>query len=132
MKRIFTFTLTLLATYTVAQDCSDLFISKYVEGSYNNKALEIYNPTSNDITLDGAYDLVRYSNGAGESIESDIQYVQPLSGIVPAYGTFIALLDRQDSLGTGYDTILFSDLLSIGYNNPNTCLLYTSPSPRAS
>lgn len=120
MKRIFTFTLTLLATYTVAQDCSDLFISEYVEGSHNNKALEIYNPTSNAITLDGAYDLVRYSNGAGESIESDIQYVQPLSGIVPAYGTFIALLDRQNSLGTGYDTILFSDLLSIGYNNPNT------------
>lgn len=120
MKRIFTFTLTLIATSTFAQDCSDLFISEYVEGSHNNKAIEIYNPTSNDITLDGIYDLVRYSNGAGESIESDIQYVQPLSGIVPAYGTFIALLDRQDPAGNGQDTILFSDLLLIGNNNSNT------------
>jgi predicted extracellular nuclease len=73
-------------------DCSDLFISEYVEGSHNNKALEIYNPTDTDINLNGTYDLVRYSNGAGESIESDIQYVQPLTGTVPAYGTFIALL----------------------------------------
>ena len=119
MKRIFTFTLSLIATYTIAQDCSDLFISEYVEGSHNNKALEIYNPTSTDIILDGVYDLVRYSNGATESIESDIQYVQPLTGTVPAHGTYIALVDRRDPNGTGQDTILFSDLLSIGNNYPN-------------
>ena len=101
MKRIFTFTLSLIATYTIAQDCSDLFISEYVEGSHNNKALEIYNPTSTDIILDGVYDLVRYSNGATESIESDIQYVQPLTGTVPAHGTYIALVDRRDPNGTG-------------------------------
>ena len=28
-----------------AQDCEDLFISEYLEGSGNNKGLEIYNPT---------------------------------------------------------------------------------------
>ena len=104
----------------VQQDCTELFISEYVEGSHNNKALEFYNPTPNDIILDNTYDLVRYSNGAGESIESDIQYVQPLTGTVPAYGTFIALLDRQDPNGTGYDTILFADLLNIGNTFSNS------------
>ena len=28
-----------------AQDCANLFFSEYVEGSNNNKALAIYNPT---------------------------------------------------------------------------------------
>lgn len=32
-------------TITVA-DCSDLFISEYIEGSSNNKFIEIYNPTN--------------------------------------------------------------------------------------
>ena len=109
----------------VQQDCTELFISEYVEGSHNNKALEFYNPTPNDIILDNTYDLVRYSNGAGESIESDIQYVQPLTGTVPAYGTFIALLDRQDANGTGYDTILFADLLNIGNTFSNSAFYST-------
>ena len=116
----------LLAQAQIAQqDCTELFISEYVEGSHNNKALEFYNPTPNDILLDNTYDLVRYSNGAGESIESDIQYVQPLTGTVPAYGTFIALLDRQDANGTGYDTILFADLLNIGNTFSNSAFYST-------
>lgn len=120
MKKNITLTILAFAFGAQAQDCTELFISEYVEGSHNNKALEFYNPTDTDITLDGTYDLVRYSNGSGESIESDIQYVQPLSGTVPAYSTFIALLDKQDAAGTGYDTILFADLLNIGNTFANT------------
>ena len=120
MRKIIFLPIIMLALLANAQDCTELFISEYVEGSHNNKALEIYNPTDTDINLNGTYDLVRYSNGAGESIESDIQYVQPLTGTVPAYGTFIALLDRQDPNGTGYDTILFADLLNIGNTFANS------------
>ncbi|MBI9067731.1 MAG: lamin tail domain-containing protein [Salinivirgaceae bacterium] len=41
---------------------TDLFFSEYIEGSGNNKALEIYNPT--DATIDlSAYYVVRFSNG---------------------------------------------------------------------
>ncbi len=43
--------------------CSDLFISEYVEGSSNNKAIEIYNPTPFDVDL-GPYVLSTYNNGA--------------------------------------------------------------------
>jgi uncharacterized protein len=41
----------------------DLFFSEYVEGSSNNKALEIYNPTTQTVTL-SLYSVKLYSNGA--------------------------------------------------------------------
>ncbi len=45
-------------------DGLDLFFSEYIEGSSNNKAVEIYNPSVNDINL-SAYTVVIYANGAG-------------------------------------------------------------------
>ena len=42
---------------------ADLFISEYVEGSGNNKALEFYNPTSETLTL-SAYQLQVFFNGS--------------------------------------------------------------------
>ncbi len=57
-----------LATYVSATaQCSDLFISEYVEGSGNNKAFEIYNPTNCPINLNNQYRLIRYSNGQSEA-----------------------------------------------------------------
>ncbi|MCB0761239.1 MAG: lamin tail domain-containing protein [Flavobacteriales bacterium] len=44
--------------------CSDLFFSEYIEGSSNNKALEIYNPTPFPIDL-GPYVVSTYNNGNG-------------------------------------------------------------------
>jgi predicted extracellular nuclease len=44
---------------------SDLIISEYVEGSGNNKALEIYNGTGSDIDDLSNYSLVKYTNGDG-------------------------------------------------------------------
>jgi PKD repeat protein len=43
--------------------CTDLFFSEYVEGSSNNKALEIYNPTSAPINL-ASYSIKTYFNGS--------------------------------------------------------------------
>ncbi len=64
MKRI----LLLIATTTFsvvnfAQGCTDLYFSEYIEGSSNNKALEIYNPTSSAIDL-STYSVERYANGS--------------------------------------------------------------------
>ncbi len=43
----------------------DLFFSEYIEGSSNNKALEIYNGTASEIDLAaGGYNIQMYSNGA--------------------------------------------------------------------
>lgn len=44
---------------------ADLLISEYLEGSSNNKAIEIYNGTENEIDLSaGGYALALYSNGS--------------------------------------------------------------------
>lgn len=54
-----------------AQDCSDLFISEYLEGKGNNKAIEIYNPTNAPIHLEG-YVLVRWDNGGVPPLTNDL------------------------------------------------------------
>lgn len=43
-------------------ECLNLYFSEYIEGSSNNKALEIYNPTAAPINLSG-YFLAKKSNG---------------------------------------------------------------------
>ena len=63
MKKIFlAFGLIAIMASLSAQDCSDLFISEYAEGSGNNKGVEIYNPTDQIVVL-GSYYVARYSNG---------------------------------------------------------------------
>lgn len=63
MKRLFLLFIShLILSGLTAQECSDLIISEYIEGSGNNKGLEIYNPTDEIIDL-SAYYVARYSNG---------------------------------------------------------------------
>lgn len=63
MKKIFlAFGICMSVAAVSAQDCSDLFISEYVEGSGNNKGVEIYNPTDQIVPL-GSYYIARFSNG---------------------------------------------------------------------
>jgi len=56
-------TLIFVAFSGFSQPCSELFISEYVEGSGDNKAIEIYNPTAAPILLTGNYSLQIFSNG---------------------------------------------------------------------
>jgi len=84
------------ATFSFAQECSNLFISEYVEGSGNNKAIEIYNPTPNTIDL-SAYQLVRYSNGGFEP------NAVGLTGTIESKSTFVVVLDKRDPAGTGQE-----------------------------
>jgi len=72
----------LRATVSVAP-CTDLFISEYLEGSSNNKAIEIYNPTASAINL-GDYDIVIYSNGS-----SSVSNTVSLSGTINPYSTYV-------------------------------------------
>ncbi len=60
-----------------------LFISEYIEGSGNNKALELYNPTDSDILLSG-YTIQVFANGASTATNTTT-----LNGTVPANGTFV-------------------------------------------
>ena len=63
MKKNLLLLLSLITINLFAQDCDDLFISEYVEGPGNNNAIEIYNPTNDEINLDG-YTINRYGNGS--------------------------------------------------------------------
>lgn len=56
-------TLGLYAT-SPARAADDLIFSEYVEGSSNNKGLEIYNGTGNSVVLDGSYSIEAYHNGS--------------------------------------------------------------------
>ena len=104
MKRIlFTIvSLTLLSQFSFAQ-CNDLFISEYVEGTGNNKAIEIYNPTINPVSL-ANYRLIRHDNGNSNTLEPiDPQHVLNLpSNITMAPKTvYVMALNLTDPNGTG-------------------------------
>jgi hypothetical protein len=83
---------------------NQIFISEYVEGSGNNRALELYNPTNTPVVLqDSGFQLVRYSNGGSSKLPI---YTVDLTGIVPAKGTWGAVSDKRAPNGTGYDTMV--------------------------
>ena len=88
----------------------ELFFSEYVEGSGNNKALEIANLTDNPIDL-SAYSIKKQSNGAGSWINEF-----PLSGTINANNVFVTIHFEADNA-----TLLAeADLLSPepGYGAP--------------
>jgi predicted extracellular nuclease len=94
LDRVFTFLLAAvlalaallpLGPTEVRAQSSDLFISEYIEGSSNNKALEIYNGTGASVDLAaGGYNIQMFSNGstsAGLTIN--------LTGMVPDGEVFV-------------------------------------------
>ncbi len=97
---LFFFTFQLL----VSQPCTKVFISEYVEGSANNKAIELYNPTNFSVDL-STYMLVRYSNGGTQPYQ-----VSLAGGTIPAKGTYVVVLDKRDPNATGMDTMISPDL----------------------
>ena len=100
MKKLLLFFGSLFLAGGIMAQCSELFISGYVEGYGNNRALEIYNPTNTAIDLSG-YSVGRYSNGDAapnlfEGIQLPAEMLQP-------YDVFVVVLDKRDSLGTGLE-----------------------------
>lgn len=64
---------------------TELFFSEYIEGSSNNKALEIYNGTENDIDLAaGGYSVQMFSNGS-----SSVGTTFALTGTVTAGDVYV-------------------------------------------
>lgn len=105
------------AAVAQAQDCSKIFISEYVEGWSNNKALEIYNPTSSPVDL-SQYIVGRYSNG---SSSAQVQHAVQLSGIVQPHDVFVAVLEKLNPNGTGQEAPIWDSLQARadGYFSPD-------------
>ncbi|MGB3491308.1 MAG: Ig-like domain-containing protein [Elainellaceae cyanobacterium] len=68
-----------------------MFISEYIEGSSNNKAIELYNPSGSAVDLSTAsYTLEFYFNG-----ETTPRTVIALAGIVASQGSFVIADDNS-------------------------------------
>ena len=108
MKQILLLISALLVMSVNAQitDCTDLFFSEYVEGWSQNKAIEVYNPTSATIDLSD-YQVERYSNGTTNSSAGGIT---ALTGILASGDAFVLTSGETDSTSSfGYiDAILFN------------------------
>ena len=83
----------LFAGSIYAQQATDLFFSEYVEGSGNNKGVEIYNPTSQPIDLSN-YWVVRFSNGSSVFTEGG---ATQLIGTLAPYKTHVLINGQTTS-----------------------------------
>jgi hypothetical protein len=105
-------------SFLSAQNCSDLFFSEYVEGYGQNKAIEIYNPTSATIDL-SIYKVERYSNGSTNSTGGG---VTSLTGMLASGDAFVLTNGDTDTTGQfGYcDMALYSlgDMSTGPYPSP--------------
>ncbi len=97
-------------------DCSNLFFSEYIEGSSNNKSIEIYNPTNFPINLTG-YTLVKYLNGSPTPSGTRV-----LSGTIASGDVYVVsnnnanasiILASDDT--TGFMNFNGDDALSLNY-----------------
>lgn len=82
------------AAYTTAepQIPANLFFSEYIEGSSNNKALEIYNPTDAEVSLNG-FTIEQSSNG------DDWEYYHyfPEGATIAAGDVYVIITDQVDT-----------------------------------
>ena len=89
---LFSAILSTLDAQNAPAPCSELFISEYHEGSNNNKAIEIFNPTNREIDLT-LYRLSRNNNG-GTSLASSTFLPGSKIG---AYKSYVVVLDKRDT-----------------------------------
>lgn len=75
--------LALIIASISASASAELIISEYVEGSGFNKAIEIYNTSSAEVSLNG-YSLSLYSNGSGSA-----SVTEELTGLLAANSTYV-------------------------------------------
>jgi hypothetical protein len=97
MKTSLLFMLVLLTTFfSSAQAPTDLFFSEYIEGTGNNKAVEIYNPTKQTIDL-SSYWVLRFSNGSSTFAEGGATH---LTGTLASFKTFVLVNGQTTSTPT--------------------------------
>jgi hypothetical protein len=114
MKKLLLILLICFGLNVKAQNCTDLFISEYVEGWSNNKAIELYNPTHQPIDL-SYYSLSKWSNG------STVPQSTILEGTIEPYSAFVIGLDKTDPNGEGYESPLWNGWLV--FTDPITGML---------
>ncbi len=115
MRAAFLLTLTFILSYSAVNAQSTLLFSEYIEGSGNNKAIELFNPTDTEVNL-ANYQIAQSNNGGGW------QYYHAFStgASISPYGTYVLANDGIDA--ALYDTTLADEVLgypSVVHHNGN-------------
>ncbi|MES2396482.1 MAG: lamin tail domain-containing protein [Bacteroidota bacterium] len=125
MKKFLLSVITLSASLAANAQCNELFISEYVEGAGNDKAIELYNPSNSPIDLTG-YTLERYSGGLTTSTAGG---VLNLTGTVAAHSTFV-IVNGQTTVESGGTSPAVSPVLQAYATTPNNGQLdHAYPAP---
>lgn len=82
--------------------CSELFFSEYVEGYYNNKALEIYNPGTKSVYL-GNYRITTWHNGNSNFVD---WYSDTLTDSIGPNQVRVVVINKRDTAAKGLDTMV--------------------------
>jgi hypothetical protein len=105
-----TYTITVLAeepTNVFVPVGTEIFISEYVDGASSNKAVELFNPSGEAMTLDGYY-LLLFSNGA--SVAEGSTYLDSASQVLDLAGVTIAAGD----VFVAYNSSAIDDIKNVG------------------
>ncbi len=96
-------------TWNFTTASTSLYFSEYIEGSSNNKALEIYNPTGQDVSLDDYFIAGSY-NGSGIDDNRPV-YRFPKGYVLKAGDVFVLANSQADSavLAHANDTVAYNE-----------------------
>lgn len=108
MRQAFFLFLVFFHCVLVNSQCRELFFSEYIEAGNNNKALEIYNPSDSNLSLEN-YRVTIWKNGATlwQPFFSDT-----LFGFIGPNEVRVLVPDRWDTAGPGRDSMLYLRLRS--------------------
>lgn len=113
--------------FGTATFATDLIFSEYVEGTSNNKALEIYNGTGATVNL-SAYSIKQQLNGSGDFGDGN-EYTLPLPNFNLQHGqTYVIASDGASGISSTKNLILNYNTLPGGrvihYNGNDPIALY--------
>lgn len=92
IKKILAFVFIISAVVQTNAQCEELFFSEYLEGSSNNRALEVFNPTNSTINLSD-YRILRANNGSPVAQDS-----LQMSGMLPPGAVYVVANPSADPL----------------------------------
>ncbi len=103
-------------------DCgNDIIISEYVEGTGNNKAIELYNPTNYTIDLgQGNYSFGRARDG------DPTPMLMSITGAIEPRSTRVFALDKRDPNGIGNEIPISNELEAVADTFVNPILVISN------
>lgn len=141
MKKLLLSIFALSIYVTANAQCSELFFSKYIQFGGNNKAVEIYNPTSNTINLTG-YVVERWKAAGSGLISTTMNDSVHLRGTLAPFSTHVLVNGQTtvsvsppadpdlQALANQLDNIYGTYGSSVGapmYFKGNDCLILRKP-----